>query len=239
MRLPPVHYEDFKAEWETVLRASGLPTIGVTADEALDLRSLARTYEVTVEPAGGQDAEPLFVSAKLSWRWDAIQTARTRTTEEDMLAEVLGREESAVETKQPWMRVDVSLHASLPYGKPMPMPKPAVWAKWIREAMTRLESIEPVVPDERARETDDGNLEFLAWQGQPQVHCACGADGNLKLEAVEVSSWQAIELPRSWDDPDREPDEYPRAQLRALFARVKASLHAWMEVTDHLRHAER
>lgn len=41
-------------------------------------------------------------------------------------------------------------------------------------------------------------------------------------------------LPRSWDDSEREPDEHPHDQLLTMFRRVKAALHAWAEVMDHL-----
>ena len=57
----------------------------------------------------------------------------------------------------------------------------------------------------------------------------------LKLDVVELSAWQAIQLPRSFSDRDRRPDEHPARQLNEMFARIKAALHAWMEVTDHLR----
>jgi hypothetical protein len=40
----------------------------------------------------GQDAEPFHIGATLSWRWDSLHTARTATTEEDLLTELLGRE---------------------------------------------------------------------------------------------------------------------------------------------------
>jgi hypothetical protein len=46
--------------------------------------SLDRNYEVYVEPLGGQDAEPFFVAATISFRWDSLSTARTATTEEDL-----------------------------------------------------------------------------------------------------------------------------------------------------------
>jgi hypothetical protein len=153
-----------------------------------------------------------------------------------LLVELLGREDvHRVKTQRPWLRVDVSLRASLPHDKPIPMPSPSAWAQWAREAVERLDRIEPVVPKEVAREGRGGRLEVLAWQGDPVAHVSCGRNGELRLERVEFSSWQAIELPRKWDDPQRKKDERPDAQLGAMFGRVKAALHAWMEVMDHLR----
>ena len=57
---------------------------GVAADEKLDVRSLDRSYEIYVEPVGGQDAEPFTVTAKLGWKWSALHTARTAWREKEV-----------------------------------------------------------------------------------------------------------------------------------------------------------
>ena len=111
-------YEEFKQAWGHARRDSGVPILSAhEGKETMDLRSMDRSFESHVKPVGGQDAEPFYVTATLSWRWDSLLTARTATTEEDMLSELLGREEARdVETEPSWMRVDVKLHASLPMG---------------------------------------------------------------------------------------------------------------------------
>jgi hypothetical protein len=235
-----VRYEELKAAWDEALRESRLPAIGGRdgGEERLDLRSMDRSYEVYVEPIGGQHLEPFHVTAALSWRWSSVLTARSRSTEEGLLDELLGRERSrkvkTVKTDRPWLRVDIALRASAPYGKPLPMPGKAAWTRWVHEAMGRLERIEPVIPEENVREAKDGMLEILAWRGDPEVKTVCGPDGELRLESIELSAWQAIELPRQWDDSGREPDEHPHRQLCEMFARVRSALHAWTEVMDHL-----
>ncbi len=228
-------YEEFRDAWQVALRESGLPIFGVGFDETLDLRSLSREYEVRIEPIGGQDAEPFTVTAKLSWKWDALATARTRTSEEDLLRDLLADEDGDSETSRPWLRVDVELVATLPWGKPMSLPGAPVLARWFEEVTERLDRIEPLVPDEVVREERDGRLAILAWQGTPEASCSCHPDGTLKLESIDVSAWQAIELPRRWADSEREPDPHPHEQLTQMFARVKAALYAWMQATDHLR----
>lgn len=120
-------------------------------------------------------------------------------------------------------------------NQPIPMPKAAVWAKWAWEAVERLEEIERLVPEERVRDGEAGMPEILAWQGDPSIKSTCGVDGELKLTGVELSAWQSIELPRVWDDPEREPDDDPADHLAAMFGRVRAALQAWTEVLDHLR----
>ena len=231
-------YEEFMQAWVLARKESGLPLLGAhEGKETLDTRSLSRTFEMYVEPLGGQEAEPFHIAAALSWRWDALMTARTATTEEDMLTQVLGRERVGghkVRTEPSPLRVDVSLRASLPYGKAIAMPTPMVWARWAREVHERLEHIEPLVPKKTTREARDGQLEILAWQTDPTAKVACEPGGELRLEAVEIAAGQLIELPRHWDDSERRADEHPAGQLHELFHRVRASLHAWMQAVDHL-----
>jgi hypothetical protein len=230
-----VTYDDFKREWVAALRSSGLHTMGVdSVDESLDLRRMERTCGSAVE-AVGQDVEPFHVAGTLKWRWRALHDARTATNEEDMLTELLGREDvRRVRTQRPWIRVDVTLHSSALWGKEIPMPGARTWAAWAREAVSRLESIEPVVPAETVREARGGRLEILAWQGEPEAHLLCSREGDLRLRSVEVSAWQAVHLARKWDDSSRKPDTGTAKQLRELFARIRAALHAWVELTDHL-----
>ena len=60
--------------------------------EAVELDWLSRTYRISVSLRGVQRAGPFHVSAGLSWKWDAALAARSATTEEDLLIEVLGRD---------------------------------------------------------------------------------------------------------------------------------------------------
>jgi hypothetical protein len=233
-----VTYEEFVQAWISARRESGLRLMSVhEGNETIDPRSLTRTFETFVEPLGEQEAEPFHVAATLSWTWHALMTARTATTEEDMLTEVLGRERvwgRKVKTERSPLRVDVKLSASLPYGKPSPMPTPPTWVKWAREVHGRLERVEPLVPGETTREGRDGRLEVPAWQSDPIAKVVCDPAGELRLESVEIAAGQLIELPRHWDDSERKPDEHPARQLSELFGRVRASLHAWMQAVDHL-----
>jgi hypothetical protein len=235
--MPPVTYRDFKRAWVTALRDSGLRNIGIDhVTESLDLASMRRTCKSVVEPVG-QDVEPFHVGGTLEWHWHSLHDARTATTEEDVLTELLGRDDvRRVRTERPWIRVDVTLHATTLWGKEVAMPGPSTWTAWAREVFARLESIEPVLPPERVRDGPGGRLEILAWRGEPEAHVLCGHTGDLRVRSVEVAAWQAVELARTWDDPTRKPDTGTERQLDALFARVRAALQAWVEVTDHLLH---
>lgn len=67
-------YEEFKEAWVEALRESKLPILGVDPiEETLALRSTDRRVKSSVEPFGGQQAEPFHVVAALSYRWDALQ----------------------------------------------------------------------------------------------------------------------------------------------------------------------
>ena len=64
------------------------------------------------------------------------------------------------------------------WGKEIAVPPREAWTRWARETTLRLERIDPIVPDERVREGRRGLPEILAWQGEPEAHIICGADGR-------------------------------------------------------------
>lgn len=230
-----MQYEQFLSAWNHALRESRLRTLGVHPEEKLDTRNLDREYKVYLEPLGGQDAEPFTVTAAVWFRWDALNTARASTTEEDMLTTLLGHVDAGlVETERPTIRIDIELHATLPWGTTLPLPPRQAWASWVEEVTGRLDDIEPLTPRERIRETTDGRLEVLAWEDEPKVEVAVLPGGDLRIHGVSFAAFQILELPRVLDDPDM-VDPEPHEDLRGLFHRVKASLSAWMQALDHLK----
>lgn len=230
-----MNYEEFKRLWLWALGESRLAILGVDPlEEMLDLRSTERTCKSFVDSPKRQHPEPFHVSAALEFRWDALLSARTRSSEQDMLEWLLGPDRRNARTERPWLRIDITLRASTIWGKEIPVPPREAWTRWARETTLRLERIDPVVPDERVREGRRGLPEILAWQGEPEAHVICGADGTLRLRGVELGTWQAIELPRKWDDSERRPDRAPDALLIAMMERLKAAMGVWSEVLDHL-----
>lgn len=230
-------YDEFKQTWIWALQQSSLPIIGPDpVNESLDLRTMDRTGKSFVEPSGlRHEAEPFHATAAVEYRWDALQTARARTTEDDLLHVLHGLDRTRKpRTELPWLRVDVTLRASTLWGKESPLPLPSAWQRWAHEVLGRLESIEPVIPEERVRERRNGLPEILAWQSEPELRVLCKPDGALTLRGVEIHSWQGISLPRKWSDPNRKPDESPDKQLLEMFKRLRLSLHAWVECLDHL-----
>ncbi len=230
-----MNYEAFKSAFMAALRQSRLPMIGTGGQERIDPCSLEREFVVHVEPIGRGLSAPFHVSGSISFRWDALLTARMATVERDLLTELHGRESAAgMETEQPWVRVDIVLRAGLEWGKSLPMPGRVAWADWMREIRGRLEQIERIVSEDVVHEIPGRFPAVLAWQGDPEIKLRCDANGELHLEEIRIAAFQGVDVSRQWDDPQREPDEDPDAALVALFERVRAALHAWGETTDHL-----
>jgi hypothetical protein len=139
-------------------------------DEALDLRTLDRTCKAFAELPGTEHAEPFHVTTALELRWSALQTARTNTTEEDLLQELLSLDRTGrPRTELPWLRVDVTLRASITWGHEIALPAAAVWQRWVRETLRQLDDVEPVVPVESARRDRGRTAEGASAAAQRSV----------------------------------------------------------------------
>jgi len=86
-----MNYDQFRTLFHGALDAAGLmPTLPQSL-EAVSLDRMSRTYETIVE-LGAPQPRPFYVTATLGWEWDAVLAARSATTEEGLLTELLGRE---------------------------------------------------------------------------------------------------------------------------------------------------
>ena len=230
-----MNYNDFSAIWHEALSAAGLLPFPPRPTETIDVRGMSRKYSMIVLAHELRRARPFHVAAQLSWRWDALQSARTATTEEDLLIELLGQDAYDLVTQRPWLRVDVTLSATLPVDTPLPMPDAGSWQRWAREIEHRLAPLLPAeLPDMQGGQGSD----LLFWRSNPVARLQCGPDGQLYLTGVELPSWQGIELPRQWDNPDRPRDRGTEAQLASLCAWLRASLQVWEDCLQHLKSQE-
>jgi hypothetical protein len=217
-----VTYEEFKKAWLGAIHHSGLAVFGSEPiREGLDLVQLDRTGETAVELRHGQ-MEPIVVTARISWRWAASQSARTATTEEDLLIELVGVKSGPRRTEKPWLRIDATLSAALPYGHPIAFPTPETWAAWARATTKQIVALEP----KPARSTT-GLPPSLKWQGAPAARVRSGADGVLRVERIELDAWQGIALPRRFSDTRRKPDPHPGTALDQMFHRLEHALKLW------------
>ena len=109
-----MNYEEFHPAWYEALTEVGMWSYLAPPTERVERGGMSRTYQVYVHLGHSQEVEPFHVSSHLSWTWDAPQAARTATTEEDALRQFLGDEGRHQGTERPWLRVDVTLSATLP-----------------------------------------------------------------------------------------------------------------------------
>lgn len=197
-----MNYQEFRNLWHDALQAAQLQisqSVGPT--EQINLRDMSRSYELVLYGGLHQKCEPFHLVITIKWDWDATLSARYATTEEDMLMQIF--DDFGIhndDTALPQLRMDVSLSANLPHGTVYPLPPLTQWQSWVRQASDDLQSILPTGYEE------DGAI--CAYSDPIEANIKILEDGNLSLERVTFKAWQAIKLPRQWDDPEKR-DPYP------------------------------
>lgn len=220
-------FDEMIAAFVAAIRRSDLRTVP-GPDVSLDQRSMDRTARFDLDPTRFSDRPSLHTGGHLSFRWSALDTARAHTSESDVVAQLLGPRTRLPQTAKRWLRLDIELSATTVWGKSLPDPGRSAWRAFRAELDGRLAGSPLVVDDAPA------TAVFLirAWQGEPTATYTCGADGTLRLDAVRLAAWQALDVPRRLDTErvsDRAPD------LDGVLARLEAGLAIW---TDALRHLE-
>ncbi len=212
-----MNYQEFRDLWHDALREARLQIpypVGPT--EKIDLRSLSRSYELIIYGSSHPKSEPFHMTAKIEWDWDATLSARYATTEEDMLMQIFGDFGIHTEdTVPPILRIDVCLSGSVTYGTVYPMPEVVQWQRWVRKASDELQLILPTGYDE------DGGI--CAYSDPIQASVKLLEDGRLNLESMTFKAWQAIRLPRQWDDPDKR-DPSPVDELWDFAGRISRAI---------------
>jgi hypothetical protein len=142
-----VRYAEFRDRLEDALQEAGL--FFHEADsrvETIDLADTVRSWKVSVWRVAPRSAEPFHVSAVIGFEWGPVDAARAYTCEEDLLTELVGRRRRPLRTERRWTRIDLSLHASLPYGSTTSMPEPHVFGAWtaavVEQANAALTDVE-------------------------------------------------------------------------------------------------
>jgi hypothetical protein len=69
--------------------------------ETVDLGQMSRTYNIIVSLGNRLKTRPFYITARLSWEWNAALAARSATTEEDHLTELLGQDGYYLVSEQP------------------------------------------------------------------------------------------------------------------------------------------
>jgi hypothetical protein len=227
-------YANFRIVWDEALKRSGLVWEKIFVDERLGLTSMDRLYQVVIPYQFGNNSPHLFyITAELSWSWDALLSARFATTEDDLLTELFGREHP-MSSELPLLRVNVGLQASVPRDGFYPFPGSAAWSDWAAEVTALVAPHFTLVADD-----DPKHPAVSSWIEEPEIQLNCSPGGQLYLLGVSLAAGQLIRLPRQCDDSQRRRDPAPEAQLDELFERLEMGLDAWQGALDELLTARR
>jgi hypothetical protein len=197
--------------------------------ETIDVSTTDRRWRFLTLP---RTVDPFSVSAFISFHWDPFQSARSYTREEDLLTELHGRR-ARWSTQRRLVRVDIKLHATLPYGSAMPLPAPDLWLPWIASVDERLSAALVPRPQRKNQE--------IRWRGELELEGEASL-GEFAFRGMSVPAYEMIVVPRIWDDPRRrEGEAYAARPIDALAARFRGALGAWTEsiaqLAGWLRHA--
>lgn len=224
-----MNYDWFRTLLHQALDDTGLSPHPLSIAETIELRNMNRVWIAYVSLGGERRVESFTTTAKLEWHWDATLSARNTTTEEDLLMQLLGRDGYYLVTERPWLRIDATLNATLPWDSPLPLPPADAWRRWVDEVSARSSQLLPI-----ESERDRDGLKVRAGRSDPEARFCCAPDGNLALSSVHLSAWECIELPRRWDNPDREEDDSPEDDMADWAERVRLALQAWENCLQYL-----
>jgi hypothetical protein len=212
-----MNYQEFRDLWHAALRAARLQIpYPISPTERINLRNMSRAYELVLYGGSQPKCEPFHLAATIEWDWDATLSARCATNEEDMLMQVFGDFGIYEDTVPPRLRMDLCLSAGVSYGTVYPIPPLTLWQPWVRQASDQLQLLLPTAYD------SDGVV--CAYSDPLQATVLLLENGQLSLERVTFKAWQAIVLPRQWDDPEKS-DTYPEDVLVDFANRISRAMN--------------
>lgn len=212
----------FRDAWLDALRSEELLRYPDRPQDRIDLADMSREHSVRVGLGHRQDAEPFFVSMVLGWSWSPVHAARTYTSEEDLLSSLLGREQAeGLVTERPWLRLDVTLCANMPYGKPLPLRSSSL-QRWT-DRVTR--DLKPFL---RTRVEGSTKVEAVhAYLGEPEARTQCDGAGELVLLGLELEAWRAVTLPRESDTAELIAVDTTAISLQRFAKDARGAFAAW------------
>ena len=221
-----VRYAEFRDQLEGALRQEGLFFTGADRRiEKIDLADTVRSWKVYVSRGGSNSTEPFHVSAAIGSKWSPVDTARAYTCEEDLLTDLVGRSGRSPRTQPRWTRVDLSLHASLPYGSTTAIPEASVFGAWTAAVIEKADAAFTEVKQK------DGRI--LSVHGGPddlELHARCNLSGVVSLSAVAMSAFRIVRVPRAWDSPERRATEADsHRELSRLARTFRTAVDDWTQ----------
>ena len=173
-----MHYDEFRDRLQDALHTAGLLTGVERPSETVDIESMDRNWQVYARRGERKSMDPFGVSAEIAFRWSSVNAARGHTCEEDVLTEMLGRRVRIPKTQRRWVRVDLKLHASLPYGSTARIPDPQLLGSWSAAVGEKLDKL---LTDIQER------------QGQIVAVMGCREDAKLEVQCKsegDLSHWR-------------------------------------------------
>ena len=226
-----MRYAEFRDRLEAALHEAGL--FVASADwrvETIDLADTVRSWSVSVRRATRHDTQPFDVSAVMSFKWGPAHSARAYTTEEDLLTELVGRRKRTPRTERRWMRVDLSLHANLPYGSTTLLPETSVLGAW---AAAVVEHVNAAFTD--VEERDGRIIAISGGHGDLELGAQCNPDGLVSLNSVAITGFRIVRVPRVWDSPERRFSEADlQNEVSRLALTFRQALDDWTESISRL-----
>lgn len=220
-----MNYSTFRIIWDEALLAARFALHSAFPQETISTVNADRSYQAYLHTG---DVFGFYTSIDFRWIWDSLLSARFATTEEDMLTEILGRDDSKnIQTQPPRLRVDYTLHATIAMNQYLPMPTHSLWQRW---AGLVTSSVSPMLV------YDDLDSEFpLSLSMEPEIKSICSDSGQFYLAGVHLSAFRLVILPRKWDDSDRPREDEPDEQLQTLFKRLDKAVDLWHESLKELQ----
>lgn len=214
-----MRYAEFRDPLEAALHAEGLCSPGADQRvEAIDLTDTLRTWKVNVWRTARDDTKPFDVSAVIAFTWSPIDAARASTSEEDLLTELVGRRKRPPRTERRWTRVDLRLHANLPYGSTTSIPEPSVLGAWTAAVVGQADATFNDI------EERDGRI-LAGGHGDLELRAQCDPDGVVSLSAIAIAGFRLVRVPRVWDSPERRAAEADsKGELGRLARTFKGAL---------------
>jgi hypothetical protein len=225
-----VRYDEFRDQLEAALERNGLHFHGLQRVETIELANTVRHWKVYAHGAAPPSTEPFHVSAEIGFAWSPFDAARSYAREEDLLTELIGRKKRLPRTERRWTRVDLWLHARLPYGSTTAMPEPQLFGAWTASILEKIHGGFAEVEEKEGR-----IVAVLGAHEDVDVLAHCQPDGVVSLKGLAISGFRIVHLPRVWDDPDRRKAEKdPHAELDRVARTFKATLDEWTKSVSEL-----
>jgi hypothetical protein len=225
-----VRYDEFRDQLEAALQRNSLHFHSLQRVETIELANTERHWKVYVHGAVRPSPEPFHVSAEISFTWSPFDAARTYAREEDLLTELIGTRKQRPKTERRWKRVDLSLHAGLPYGSTTAMPEPQLFAAWTASILEKVHGAFADVEEKKGR-----IVAILGAHEDVDVQARCQPDGVVSLKGLAISGFRIVHIPRVWDDAERRrAEKEPYAELDQLARTFKTTFDEWTKSVSEL-----